>query len=305
VELSGNPKGVAQYLNTFTETGFNDLTAALPFNAGGVRELLRSNHRLYPAPARQAAAQYEPFASIMSLTANYCWRMPVFALILKWFLYFSGGFLLAMAAHFGRPKVSALEEPLQVRGIHVAREILFALGFLLVVLFLSEPFLAPEGPAAALPFRLRIPTSVIAIQPEKSNLKTSFMDRSKLVPMALFFVLQALLYVSSIVKLAEIQRQRVAPRIKLRLLENEDHLFDAGLYLGFLGTIVAFILSSLSAKPTFNLMVAYSSTSFGILFVSVFKIFHLRPVRRKLLLESEAEAVATPTTAPAPSLASP
>ena len=35
-------------------------------------------------------------------------------------------------------------------------------------------------------------------------------------------------------------------------------------------------------------MAAYSSTSFGIIFVSVFKIFHLRPLRRNLLLEAEA-----------------
>ena len=34
-------------------------------------------------------------------------------------------------------------------------------------------------------------------------------------------------------------------------------------------------------------MAAYSSTSFGIIFVSVFKIFHLRPYRRQLLLEAE------------------
>src|SRR5260370_32406684 len=33
-------------------------------------------------------------------------------------------------------------------------------------------------------------------------------------------------------------------RIKLRLLENEDHLFDAGLYLGFVGTIISLILVS-------------------------------------------------------------
>ena len=36
-------------------------------------------------------------------------------------------------------------------------------------------------------------------------------------------------------------------------------------------------------------MAAYSSTSFGIIFVSVFKIFNLRPERRKLLLAAEAE----------------
>jgi hypothetical protein len=118
--------------------------------------------------------------------------------------------------------------------------------------------------------------------------------------MALFFVLQGLLYLSSIVKLAEIRRQRVGSRVKLRLLENEDHLFDAGLYLGFLGTIIAFILSSVSQKHSFDLMVAYSSTSFGILFVSVFKIFHLRPTRRKLVMESETEPVVTATTNPTP-----
>ena len=66
------------------------------------------------------------------------------------------------------------------------------------------------------------------------------------------------------------------PRIKLKLLENEDHLFDAGLYLGFAGTIVSLILVSLGVIQP-SLMAAYSSTSFGIIFVSIFKIFNLRP----------------------------
>ena len=52
--------------------------------------------------------------------------------------------------------------------------------------------------------------------------------------MLLFFIVQGLLYSACVVKLAEIRRQRVGPRVKLRLLENEEHLFDAGLYLGFL-----------------------------------------------------------------------
>jgi hypothetical protein len=36
-------------------------------------------------------------------------------------------------------------------------------------------------------------------------------------------------------------------------------------------------------------MAAYSSTSFGIIFVSVFKIFNLRPARRQLLMQAEAQ----------------
>jgi len=113
------------------------------------------------------------------------------------------------------------------------------------------------------------------------------MNQLSLLTLLLFFVLQALIYTACLVKLAEIRRQNVAPRIKLRLLENEDHLFDAGLYLGFVGTIISLILVSLGViKP--SLMAAYSSTSFGIIFVSIFKIFHLRPERRKLLMEAES-----------------
>ena len=114
----------------------------------------------------------------------------------------------------------------------------------------------------------------------------------------LFFVLQGLLYTACLIKLAEIRRQRVLPRVKLKLLENEDHLFDSGLYLGFVGTIISLILASLGVQK-FSLMAAYSSTSFGIIFVSVFKIFHLRQYRRNLLLEAEADVVSNETAAPA------
>ena len=61
--------------------------------------------------------------------------------------------------------------PLQVRGFHIAREMLFALGFLLVVLLLSEPFLAQESQRVDFPFRLRLPTvgSVVPQEPPGVN----------------------------------------------------------------------------------------------------------------------------------------
>ena len=289
VELSGEPHAVTRYLTTFPQTGLKDLGASLRFGAGGVQELLQRDQRFYASHWRQLAATYDPFATFLSFAAGFDWRMPWLALIVKWLLYLSGGFLLAAALHFARPVASALEEPLQVRGFHMAREFLFALGFLLVVLLLSEPFLAQESQATALPFQLRLPTVGGAVHAGISSVKASFMNQSNLLTMLLFFVLQGLLYTACVVKLAEIRRQRVGPRMKLKLLENEEHLFDAGLYLGFLGTIVSFIVYSMFAHHQFSLMVAYSSTSFGILFVSFFKIFHLRPVRRRLLLEAEAE----------------
>ena len=191
-------------------------------------------------------------------------------------MYLAAGFLIAAALHFARPAATALEQPLQVRGFHVAREMLFALGFLLVVLLLSEPFLAQESQRVEFPFRLRLPMVGSVVPAGTTGVNRSIMNQLSLLTLLLFFVLQALLYTACLVKLAEIRRQNLPARIKLKLLENEDHLFDAGLYLGFAGTIISLILVSLGVIQP-SLMAAYSSTSFGIIFVSVFKIFHLRP----------------------------
>lgn len=305
VDLTGEPSAVAHYLTDYSKTGVQDLGESLRYGAGGVKELLQRDERLYSSPLRQYAALYNPFGAFFYFTLDYCWRVPWLALIVKWLFYLGGGFLIAVAMHFARPAVTDLEKPLEVRGFHLAREALFALGFLLVMLLVTEPFLSQDSQQAKpeLPFRLHVPTVSAVVHAGITDAKSSFMNQSNLLIMLLFFVLQGLLYTACVVKLAEIRRQRVGPRIKLKLLENEEHLFDAGLYLGFLGTIVSFIVYSMFAHHQFSLMVAYSSTSFGILYVSFFKIFHLRPVRRRLLLEAEASPSDTMMPAGTPTLA--
>ena len=302
VQLSGQPAQVAAYLMNFSQTGLNDLGASLRFGAGGVKELLRRNQRLHSSRFIQALGQ--GLFGAGAFAADLCWRMPRLGLTIKWLFYLAAGFLIAAALHFARRAATALEQPLRVRGFHVAREMLFALGFLLVVLLLSEPFLAQESQRVELPFRLRLPTVGSVVQAGTTSVNRTIMNQLSLLTLLLFFVLQALLYTASLLKLAEIRRQNLPSRIKLKLLENEDHLFDAGLYLGFAGTIVSLILVSLGVIQP-SLMAAYSSTSFGIIFVVVFKIFHLRPTRRKLLLEAEsapAEPLARTVT---PGLATP
>jgi len=294
VQLSGHPAGVAKYLEEYGDTGVKDLGQSLRFGAGGLKELLARKQRICASCWSQQVA------------LEACLRTPWLGLTAKWFLYLGAGWLLAAALHFGRPVVSALELPLQVRGFHLAREFLFGLGFLLVVLMLTEPFLSQESQRVIFPIRLRLPM-VGSILPDASanhTVNSWIMNKLNLLTLLLFFVLQALLYTASLVKLAEIRRQRVPPKTKLRLLENEDHLFDAGLYLGFVGTIISLILVSLGIVK-FSLMAAYSSTSFGIIFVSIFKIFHLRPAKRKLVLESEAELPQLSVTGAAPRLVTP
>jgi hypothetical protein len=276
VNLSGHPAGVAQYLSQFGQTGAKDLGLSLRFGTGAVNELLRRRERVYDSGTGGHIA------------VSLCARSPRLGLALKWSSYLLSGILFGAALRFARPPVSDLEQPLQVPGFRTIRQILFALGFLLIVVLLSEPFLAQESQKVEFPFRLRLPTVGSAIAAGTASARATLMNPPSLLTLLLFFVLQGLLYVACLFKLAEIRRQRVAARMKLRLLENEDHLFDAGLYLGFVGTIISLILVSLGLTK-FSLMAAYSSTSFGIIFVSIFKIFHLRPARRRLLLESEGE----------------
>ena len=283
VALSGRPAEVARYLMNFSHTGVADLGTSLKYGTGGVTELLQRDRRLHG----HDNMTYPLLEPVMPVMAGLSWQSPALALTLKWLLYALAGFLLAAAVHFIRPAVSALEEPLQVGGFHVAREILFALGFLLVVLLLSEPFLSQESQRVEFPIRLSLSTVGKLVPTGTNSAKSLFMNQLSLLTLLLFFVVQGLIYTACIFKLAEIRRQRVLPRVKLRLLENEEHLFDAGLYLGFVGTIISLILVSLNIIQ-FSLMAAYSSTSFGIIFVSFFKIFHLRPARRKLLLEAES-----------------
>jgi hypothetical protein len=292
VELSGKPAAVAGYLGKFSQTGLKDLGAGLHYGAGGVGELAQRGQRFYHPDWEQRATAYASVGGFFDRAASYGFQQPQLALAAKWVAYLLSGFLLAAAMHFARPPVSLLERPLQVRGFHLIREFLFSLGFLLVVLLLSEPFLAQESQKGGFSFRL-MPLMTSSVVPAGiAGIQQTIMNPIILLTLLLFFVLQALLYVACLVKLAEIRRQQIPPRMKLRLLENEDHLFDAGLYLGFVGTIISLIIASMGLVK-FSLMAAYSSTSFGIIFVVIFKIFHLRPARRKLLLEAEAGGGAT------------
>ncbi len=306
VELSGQPADVAQYVTNFKDTGFKDLTASLHYGAGGVHELVKEQQRFYDPNWERQVTAFNPAGGFFAAAANFSLGQPVFAMAVKWLCYLLAGFFLAAAMHYARPEVPPLERPLQVRGIHWFREFLFSVGFLLVVLLLSEPFLAQDNQKGDFSLRPHLPMAGGVVAAGIAGIKQNIMNPTIILTLLIFFVLQALLYIGCLVKLAEIRRQNIPPRMKLKLLENEDHLFDAGLYLGFVGTIVSLIVASLGLVK-FSLMAAYSSTSFGIIFVVIFKIFHLRPARRQLLLEVEAEnpAAVPPLRGAAPLAAMP
>jgi hypothetical protein len=287
VDFSGQPATVSGYLLKYRESGVNDVRYSLGFGLGGLRELLLRGQRVYHPGIRGDIVEYDPFGAYFYAILDWCRFVPWATIMLKFLLFLAGGFCLARACHYGMPPAPEAEQPLQVPALAPARQGLWAVFFLLVMVFLSEPFLAQENQQMAVPLRQQLPKlgSVVPAGIKKAILPAMNYQLS-LVSLIFFFVVQALIYTACLLKLAEIRRQAVGSRLKLRLLENEEHLFDAGLYLGFVGTIISLILMSLGVIR-FSLMAGYSSTSFGIIFVSVLKIFHVRPYRRKLIIETE------------------
>jgi hypothetical protein len=81
-------------------------------------------------------------------------------------------------------------------------------------------------------------------------------------------------------------------------MENEENLFDGGLYIGIGGTAAALVFQVLGLIQS-NLLAAYSSNLFGIVCVALIKIRNVRPYKRLLILESQAVSMGS-TLAPAP-----
>ena len=122
------------------------------------------------------------------------------------------------------------------------------------------------------------------------------MDTSTLISIGVFALLQVVTYLVCLMKIGEIERQDISPQLKLRLMENEENLFDSGLYIGMMGTATALVLQVVGVIPA-NLLAAYSSNLFGIVCVALVKIRHVRGYKRQLIFDSQSAPAPAATSA--------
>jgi hypothetical protein len=113
------------------------------------------------------------------------------------------------------------------------------------------------------------------------------MDITTILSITLFAAIQVGMYLICLVKISEVARSTVPSTTKLRLMDNEENLFDGGLYIGIAGTATALVLQVLGIIDA-NLLAAYSSNLFGIVCVALVKIRHVRPYKRQLILEIQS-----------------
>lgn len=274
--MTRSADSVARYLITYGKPGAENLRLALSFGEGAVRQLVTRQ-----APVTQASGPEFEFG------AGFVLRHPELALVLKYAAFLAGMFLLLRSIDLSLffPAERALQAAFPRMGSGVLACILTFIFFVF-----SEPFLLKAAAATDYQIRLIVPIlGQAAASPAKLSTPTPTMDLSTILSIIVFAALQVSMYVICLLKISEIDRQALPALTKLRLMENEENLFDGGLYVGIAGTATALVLQVLGVIEA-NLLAAYSSNLFGIICVALVKIRHVRPYKHKLILDGTAPA---------------
>jgi len=299
--MGESPGGVIDYFDAFGDEAAGYLAQAVSAGAPAVRLLLE----------RQAPIAATPGGSV-PLAAPLVIRYPFYMYLAKIGLYLLGGIALLMAwTRLARKPQPVAGAPSSVFGVQSqipyadgqledARQLgggfkLFVRGaFVLILLaglaFLSEPMLLrdvkPRSPVGGYRFaglsNSPVPENTATNQPKPA------MDQSTIISIMLFGLLQILVYMICLMKIREIDMHPAPAAVKLRLMENEENLFDSGLYVGIAGTAAALVLQVLQVIEA-NLLAAYSSNLFGIVCVALVKIGHVRSFKRNLILQMQSE----------------
>ncbi len=234
-----------------------------------------------PRPLWEAPTWWQVPDALLGLRTwgvNLAVARPAIASALHWGLLVLGGALLVLAV---------AGPVLWVEGGGTAGGArLLGLGLLLALAargLLESELIQPAIDPAVTP-RLDLMATMLSTQPPV--VPTTALDQTAILVLVGFFALQLILYGISLAKLRQLKRLAVPSAVRLKLLDNEEHLFDAGLYVGLSGTVVSLVMLALGVVQA-SLVAAYASTLFGILFVALFKILHLRPLKQRILLDSK------------------
>ncbi len=273
--FSGSADRVAGYLIEFGKAGLADLKLALTHGQGAVKQLL-----LRQVPVnRTGAAGISAGAELALLHPQLLLGLKYLGVLLGVFLVLRGLDRWLVAPGSGLPGLPAMAGHMKAGVLSVV------LALLLIVV--SEPFLLKAAPPSEFQFRLPVLVSIANSPVAPPPQSTTTMDSSTLLSIGFFAALQIAMYFACLMKIREVAQRPVPSPVKLRLMENEENLFDGGLYVGIGGTAMALVLQVLGVIEP-NLLAAYSSNLFGIVCVALVKIVHVRPYKRQLILDAQA-----------------
>ncbi len=281
-------RSVIDYLETFPNEGLHDLGLGLGYGKGSLDYLLRQMKKVQVPTRRIDWAQDVPW-----LLDNPAFLLPA-ANNPGMFLIFKGLFtaisalcLTAFGLHAFPLLFRTFSQPRKPSPIISAlRTITLTLILFFLIILIMEPgvFRQSQTPQSEVRLEWTFQDTVesLFIPTERNDT----MDQITVITISIFFLMQVAVYMAGLIKITEIRKMTASTDLKMELLKNEDQLFDCGLYLGLTGTVLSLIFLAIGVIQA-SLMAAYSSTLFGIIFVAILKIFHVRPFRKNLLLNPD------------------
>ena len=289
VLLAEDAAGITRYLQEHEEAGWEALEYAVRHGRGAVQALLLKDKPLYQPSAlvRLIAPLLERVqqAPLLSFTNRHMQA----ALNLKFLAFLAAGYAMTLSFRILVESVRRNQLLSRMQPVIILGNIIAALIFTTVLWVFLEPTLMEfeDRPNALLRLDFELVSNIDSLKSQ--NLVPAMLDQVTIIILLLFFLIQLMVYVFALIKVIEIKKQERRAALKIRLLENEENLFDLGLYVGLSGTVIALILLTLNIVQA-SLIAAYASTLFGIIFVAILKVCHVRPFRRSLILKAEADS---------------
>ena len=279
VTWPGTPAGTKQvvdYLMKHGRAGDRDLHQAMKHGKGSLVHLVQSAERISPRGNGNTT---------LGAMATFSLKHPSLAGFIRLLLMILGGVLMLRMFTMFSP--ITLANP---RNVTLYRWRRRATAFVLLILLViaGEPILFQSAASSEYDVAVRLPIANpehnSKVEPMLAEATNSTDTISNIVMIALFLGIQIIVYITCLNKISEIRDGTDSPQQKLRLLENEDNLFDLGLYIGIGGTALGLglIMLGVFTKP----YAAYVSNIMGIACVALVKIKHLRNTRQELLEEA-------------------
>ena len=211
-----------------------------------------------------------------------------FAIFLKNFLIISSFFffILFIAKILPKPNYQRSESHFFLRW---SRRVSGAALLGLLSILILEPTLlqSPRGQVSVAGFDFAL-ANLLAYANEESMADQNLTIVTAIVA-GVFLLIQIVIFMYCLSRVSQIKNEELKAGLKLGLLDNEENLFDLGLYVGLGGTVMSLILLLVLDVKQDALIGAYTSTLFGILFVAALKIIIIRPYRNHLLVKQAGE----------------
>ena len=297
--LSGDPSGVHRFIESYpvfqkdgdeeaAVAALKDLRTAMFHGEGALQHLLDQNKPIHEDGILETAvAPVFPLIGGFFLTYLSHEHRDL-AIFLKLVLIVSSFFFLLLFLS------NILPRPTYLRAnshffLRWTRRLSVSIVWGLLSILVLEPTLlqTPRGQVSVAGFDFAL-ANLLAYANEESMADQNLTVVTAIIAGA-FLLIQVAIFMICLSRISQVKNEELKSSLKLELLDNEENLFDLGLYIGLGGTVLSLILLLVLDVKQDALIGAYTSTLFGILFVAALKIFVVRPYRNHLLVKQAEE----------------